>query len=221
MFVCWNFCLYWALFLCYHNRSLLTFRMSIIHHYRIRIHNNCNSVLHYFSSCSNWPYHTSIVFESTYNTYTFKLMRSLWYDGAPRWRRCQISNRLHATSRHITRLNVEFADLIATCNNHVNMIQNTLEPSRQILYTISLWQEAHAYCYRTRVVHIFDFSSRNHWTELYKTLLWDFTRRSTKCVFGSIGEPRWPPDIWLAEQCSTFPLQPLNDIWWKLTRSKY
>ena len=48
--------------------------------------------------------------------YTFKHMRSLWYDKDPSIKRCQISNYLHATSRHLTRLNVEFADLIATCN---------------------------------------------------------------------------------------------------------
>ena len=31
----------------------------------------------------------------------------------------QVSNNEHATPRHLTRLNVEFADLIATCNKYI------------------------------------------------------------------------------------------------------
>ena len=37
------------------------------------------------------------------------------FDRTPRNRCGQVSNNEHATSHHLTRLNVEFADLIATC----------------------------------------------------------------------------------------------------------
>ena len=38
------------------------------------------------------------------------------FDRTPHSMCGQVSNNEHATSHHLTRLNVEFADLIATCN---------------------------------------------------------------------------------------------------------
>ena len=47
------------------------------------------------------------------------------------------------------------------------------------------------------------------------------SRSRTKfVVFGPIGKPRWPPDLWLAETFSTSPLKPLNGIERNLTGSK-
>ena len=53
----------------------------------------------------------------------------------------QLSNNEQATSHHLTRLNVEFADLIATCNiircivhtNYVNVTDIVISDSRSLI----------------------------------------------------------------------------------------
>ena len=50
------------------------------------------------------------------NLYIFKLMWSIWYDRTPWWICNHIWNHLFVMSHHLTRLNIEFATWIVTCN---------------------------------------------------------------------------------------------------------
>ena len=56
------------------------------------------------------------------------------------------------------------------------------------------------------------FSSLNRWIEFNKT--WQEARSHRQipslCIFGPIGERRWPPGLWLSETFSTSPLNGLQ-----------
>ena len=60
----------------------------------------------------------------------------------------------------------------------------------------------------------------NRWMEFAKTWQGARTQRHVPSFFGSIGKTRCPPGLWLAETFSTFSLEPLNGIYWNLTRRK-
>ena len=72
----------------------------------------------------------------------------------------QLSNTVHATSHHLTRLNVEFADLIATCNNQIWTVSLSMGSSNFADITCP-WDGAGSKCrtYRffTLLPQFFDF----------------------------------------------------------------
>ena len=49
------------------------------------------------------------------------------FDRTPRGMYDQVSNNEHAMSHHLTRLNVEFVDLIATCNIFLFLADGMME----------------------------------------------------------------------------------------------
>ena len=102
--------------------KLLTFHVLIIHRYRYKCTISVTQlVMQYFRSLETiLDLYNLIIGLLCFNAY----ITSIHSNTCGRFgmieplikRHCQIWNHLHATSRHLARLNVEFAHLIATCN---------------------------------------------------------------------------------------------------------